>query len=169
MNNPVSTYRLQFHQNFTFRDVERIIPYLDKLGVRTIYASPIFEAVPGSVHGYDSVNPQRINPEIGTLAQLKAISQQLTKRGMCWIQDIVPNHMAFHPNNRWLMDVLEKGQRSPYASFFDIDWTSPVHKGRLMVPFLGAPLAEVIDQGDLTVASVRASGRMIGVSEHSMV
>ncbi|SFC87361.1 malto-oligosyltrehalose synthase [Spirosoma endophyticum] len=152
MNNPVSTYRLQFHQNFTFRDVERIIPYLDKLGVRTIYASPIFEAVPGSVHGYDSVNPQRINPEIGTLAQLKAISQQLAKLGIRWIQDIVPNHMAFHPNNRWLMDVLEKGQRSPYASFFDIDWTSPVHKGRLMVPFLGAPLAEVIDQGELTMA-----------------
>jgi malto-oligosyltrehalose synthase/4-alpha-glucanotransferase len=152
MNNPVSTYRIQFHRGFTFRDFERIIPYLDKLGVRTIYASPIFEAVPGSLHGYDSVNPQRINPEIGNLAQLKAISQQLTKRGISWIQDIVPNHMAFHPRNSWLMDVLEKGIRSEYASFFDIDWTSPVHKGRLMVPFLGSPLAEVIDQGDLTVA-----------------
>jgi len=152
MNNPVSTYRIQFHRGFTFNDFEGSIPYLDKLGVRTIYASPIFEAVPGSVHGYDSVNPQRINPEIGTEAQLIAISRQLTERGMRWIQDIVPNHMAFHPHNPWLMDVLEKGPRSPYASFFDIDWQSPVHKGRLMVPFLGAPLDEVIEQGDLTVA-----------------
>ncbi|GAB2563753.1 hypothetical protein GCM10027085_64610 [Spirosoma aerophilum] len=152
MNNPVSTYRLQFHRNFTFRDFERIIPYLDKLGIRTVYASPVFEAVPGSVHGYDSVNPQRINPEIGTEDQLRNISRQLTDRGMRWIQDIVPNHMAFDPHNKWLMDVLEKGQLSRYASFFDIDWQSPVHKGRLMVPFLGSPLEEVIDQSQLAVA-----------------
>ena len=118
MNNPVSTYRIQFHRGFTFRDFERIIPYLDTLGVRTIYASPIVEAVPGSVHGYDSVNPQRINPEIGTEAQLRAISAQLTRRGMRWIQDIVPNHMAFHPHNSWLMDVLEKGQHVPHMRRF---------------------------------------------------
>ncbi len=97
MKNPVSTYRIQFHSGFTFRDFERAIPYLDKLGVRTIYASPIFEAVSGSMHGYDSVNPHRINPEVGTEAQLRAISKELTKRGMRWIQDIVPNHMAFDP------------------------------------------------------------------------
>ncbi|GAB3036245.1 malto-oligosyltrehalose synthase [Spirosoma pulveris] len=151
MKNPVSTYRIQFHKDFTFRDFEQIIPYLDQLGVRTLYASPIFEAVPGSLHGYDSVNPQRINPEIGTEAELQAISQQLSQRGMSWIQDIVPNHMAFNPHNLWLMDVLEKGQLSPYATFFDIDWQSPVHQGRLMVPFLGSPLDEVIDRNELTV------------------
>ncbi|GAB3018063.1 malto-oligosyltrehalose synthase [Spirosoma pulveris] len=151
MKNPVSTYRIQFHKDFTFRDFEQIIPYLDQLGVRTLYASPIFEAVPGSLHGYDSVNPQRINPEIGTEAELQAISQQLSQRGMSWIQDIVPNHMAFDPHNLWLMDVLEKGQLSPYATFFDIDWQSPVHQGRLMVPFLGSPLDEVIDRNELTV------------------
>lgn len=152
MKNPVSTYRIQFHRDFTFRDFTRIIPYLDKLGVRTIYASPIFEAVPGSVHGYDSVNPQRINPEIGTEAQLRTISRALTKRGINWIQDIVPNHMAFHPNNNWLMDVLEKGTLSPYAGFFDIDWTNPIHEGRLMVPFLGDSLEETLEKGDLAVA-----------------
>lgn len=151
MKNPVSTYRIQFHSGFTFRDFERTIPYLDKLGVHTVYASPIVEAVPGSMHGYDSVNPHRINPEIGTEAQLSAISKELTRRGMRWVQDIVPNHMAFHPNNAWLMDVLEKGQLSPYARFFDIDWQSPVHEGRLMVPFLGSPLDEVIEQGDLKI------------------
>lgn len=152
MKNPISTYRIQFHQNFTFSDFERLIPYLDRLGVKTIYASPIFESVPGSPHGYDAVNLHRINPEIGTEAQLKAISRQLKERGISWIQDIVPNHMAFHPNNAWLMDVLEKGQRSLYAPFFDIDWTNPQQKGRLMVPFLGASLEEVISQGELSVA-----------------
>ncbi|SOD79349.1 malto-oligosyltrehalose synthase [Spirosoma fluviale] len=150
MKNPVSTYRIQFHKDFTFRDFERIIPYLDQLGVRTLYASPVFEAVPGSLHGYDSVNPQRINPEIGTEDELRAISQQLKQRGMSWIQDIVPNHMAFDPHNKWLMDVLEKGQLSPYATFFDINWQSPVHHGRLMVPFLGDHLAEVLARGELT-------------------
>ncbi|MBC8151321.1 MAG: hypothetical protein H7Z72_00250, partial [Bacteroidetes bacterium] len=152
MFNPIATYRIQFHKDFTFSDLEHIIPYLDKLGVRTVYASPIFDAVPGSVHGYDSVNPHRINPEIGTEAQLDAISQQLADRGMGWLQDIVPNHMAFDPGNDWLMDVLEKGRLSRYAAFFDVSWTSPVHGGRLMVPFLGSPLPEVIEKGDLSVA-----------------
>lgn len=152
MYNPIATYRIQFNKDFTLGDFERIIPYLHQLGVRTLYASPIFEAVPGSVHGYDSVNPHRINPEIGTESQLRAISQQLTQRDIGWLQDIVPNHMAYHPSNAWLMDVLEKGQRSRYAAFFDILWTSPGHSGRLMVPFLGASLAEVIDKGELAVA-----------------
>ncbi|WP_332368214.1 alpha-amylase family glycosyl hydrolase [Spirosoma telluris] len=152
MKNPISTYRVQFHKNFTFSDFECLIPYLDKLGVKTIYASPIFEAVPGSLHGYDAVNLHRINPEIGTEAQLKVISRQLKKRGISWLQDIVPNHMAFHPNNAWLMDVLEKGQRSLYSTFFDIDWTNAQQKERLMVPFLGASLEEVIEKGELAVA-----------------
>ncbi|WP_080055153.1 malto-oligosyltrehalose synthase [Spirosoma aerolatum] len=152
MRNPISTYRIQFHKDFTFTDFERIIPYLDKLGIKTIYASPIFEAVPGSVHGYDGVNPQRINPEIGTDEQLRYIHQLLAQRSIDWLQDIVPNHMAFHPANGWLMDVLEKGPLSIYGTFFDIDWTSPHHHGRLMVPFLGEPLDEVLQKGELTVA-----------------
>ncbi|MBN8821241.1 MULTISPECIES: malto-oligosyltrehalose synthase [unclassified Spirosoma] len=152
MRNPISTYRIQFHKDFTFTDFERIIPYLDKLGIKTVYASPIFEAVPGSVHGYDGVNPQRINPEIGTDEQLRHIHQALAQRGIDWLQDIVPNHMAFHPANGWLMDVLEKGPLSIYSTFFDIDWDSPHHHGRLMVPFLGEPLDEVLRKGELTVA-----------------
>ncbi|MBD2704023.1 malto-oligosyltrehalose synthase [Spirosoma sp. BT702] len=152
MNNPVATYRIQFHKEFTFSQFERIIPYLDKLGIRTIYASPILGSVAGSQHGYDVVNPERINPEIGTQAQLTRIHKQLSERGIGWIQDIVPNHMAFDPSNGWLMDVLEKGERSIFNCFFDIDWTSPVYEGRLMVPFLGNPLEEVIQNGELAVA-----------------
>ncbi len=149
MHNPIATYRLQFHKAFTFKDFEKIIPYLQRLGVSTIYASPVFEATPGSTHGYDGVNPHRINPEIGTEKHLRTISKKLKKEGIQWLQDIVPNHMAYHGNNAWLTDVLEKGRKSAYASFFDIGWNSTVYEGRIMVPFLGAPLEEVIKNGEL--------------------
>ncbi len=112
MTNPISTYRIHFHKDFTFNDFEKVLPYLQKLGVSTIYASPIFEATPASVHGYNGVNPHRINPEIGTEEQLREISKKLREAGLNWLQTIVPHHMAFHPNNEWLMDVLEKGPQS---------------------------------------------------------
>ncbi len=151
MLNPISTYRIQFNKQFTFNDFEIIIPYLQKLGVSTIYASPIFEASPGSIHGYDGVNPHRINPEIGTEEQLRGISKKLKAHNISLLQDIVPNHMAFHSNNEWLMDVLEKGPRSLYASFFDVVPSSKVFNEKLMVPFLKASLAEIIKNGELKV------------------
>ncbi|MCW3073974.1 MAG: 4-alpha-glucanotransferase [Flaviaesturariibacter sp.] len=147
MFDPISTYRFQFHAGFTFAQFKSIIPYLQRLGVSTVYASPIFEAVPGSTHGYDGLAPNRINPEIGTEEELREISGQLKAAGISWLQDIVPNHMAFHPRNEWLMDVLEKGPKSPYASFFDMAGDSPV-----LVPFLGASLEEAINKGDLKLA-----------------
>jgi malto-oligosyltrehalose synthase/4-alpha-glucanotransferase len=153
MNNPVATYRLQFHSAFTFNEFERIISYLQKLGVSTIYASPVFEATPGSTHGYDGVNPHRINPEVGTEKQLKAISSRLKDLGIGWLQDIVPNHMGFHQNNLWLMDLLEKGKLSLYANFFDAVWTSSLFNDEpVMVPFLGSPLNEVINNNELSIA-----------------
>ncbi|MBO9571429.1 MAG: malto-oligosyltrehalose synthase, partial [Chitinophagaceae bacterium] len=138
--NPISTYRIQFHKDFNFKQFEKIIPYLHKLGIKTIYASPIYEASPGSIHGYNGVNPNNINPEIGTLEELIHISKQLKEKGIAWIQDIVPNHMSFDEHNPWIMDVLEKGQSSAYADFFDIDWNHPKYKGKLMVPFPGSEL-----------------------------
>src|ERR1043166_4649494 len=113
-NHPASTYRLQFHKDFSFDALEQIIPYLQKLAVQTIYASPVFQSVPGSTHGYDGVSPLAINNEIGSLDQLKAICKELRTREMGWLQDIVPNHMAFHECNEWLMDVLEKGRQSRF-------------------------------------------------------
>jgi malto-oligosyltrehalose synthase/4-alpha-glucanotransferase len=150
MNKLISTYRIQFNKEFTFSNFREIIPYLHQLGVRTIYASPIFEASPGSMHGYDTVNPLRINPEIGDEQQLRGIAEQLKSLGMNWIQDIVPNHMAFHQNNLWLMDVLEKGPKSEYADFFDINWAGD-KKQPMMVPFLGSDLEEVIKNKELKV------------------
>lgn len=152
MLNPVSTYRIQFHKDFSLKDFEKIIPYLQKLGVSTLYASPIFTATPGSTHGYDVVNPHEINPEVGTEKQLKSISKKLQKEGIGWLQDIVPNHMAYNQHNGWLMDVLEKGQHSKYAAFFDVAWNSQLYHGRIMVPFLGSPLEEVLEKKELQVA-----------------
>lgn len=143
---PVSTYRVQLNESFTLVQLEAILDYLERLGITTIYAAPIFDAVPGSMHGYDGINPHRINPAIGTLTDLRRISATLKKKGMTWIQDIVPNHMALHPGNTWLMDVLERGPVSPWFHFFDIDWEYPASAlhGRLMVPFLDRPLQEAV-------------------------
>lgn len=152
MTNPVSTYRLQFHAGFTFSDFEKVISYLHRLGIKTIYASPVFWAVPGSAHGYDALNPHRLNPEIGTMDQWQRLSNCLKQNGMSWLQDIVPNHMAFDTRNPWLMDVLEKGRHSPYASFFDLGWNSDAYEGKPMVPFLGNTLEESIEKGVLQVA-----------------
>ncbi|MGZ8517254.1 MAG: alpha-amylase family glycosyl hydrolase, partial [Chitinophagaceae bacterium] len=148
MFNPVSTYRIQFHKEFSFRDFAAIIPYLHQLGISTVYASPIFDAVPGSVHGYDCTNPLTINPELGTLDQLREISRQLKELNIGWVQDIVPNHMAYHLKNSWLMDVLEKGGTSEYASYFDIEWNSRGNE-KLMAPFLSKTLEDAVDDGEL--------------------
>ncbi|MFD1256029.1 malto-oligosyltrehalose synthase [Mucilaginibacter terrae] len=167
MNNPVATYRLQFHSAFTFDDFERMISYLQKLGVSTIYASPVFEATPGSTHGYDGVNPLQINPEIGTDKQLRALSSKLKNLGINWLQDIVPNHMGFHQNNQWLMDVLEKGKLSFYASFFDAVWTSPLFKDEpMMVPFLGSTLEEIVNNGELRIAYLPQQGLVLQYADN---
>src|SRR6476469_7829985 len=108
MFNPISTYRVQLHKDFSLSDLEKMIPYLQQLGIGTLYASPIFTAVPGSMHGYDSVDPLQVNPEIGTEEQLRNVQRQLAEANIHWLQDIVPNHMAFDHRNGWLVDVLEK-------------------------------------------------------------
>lgn len=150
MFNPLATYRIQFHKDFTFHHLEKIIPYLKQIGVSTIYASPIFESIPGSTHGYDALNPNALNLEIGQLKDLKRISKALNDENIGWLQDVVPNHMAFDWRNPWLNDVLEKGKDSPYASYFDIDWNSE-HGEKLMAPFLGSTLDQVLKQEELTL------------------
>ncbi|MGZ5285803.1 MAG: alpha-amylase family glycosyl hydrolase, partial [Flavisolibacter sp.] len=152
MNQLISTYRIQFHKEFSFNELEEVLPYLRRMGVGAVYASPIFKAVPGTNHGYDGLDPNEINPEIGSKDQLYAISRQLKGDGIQWLQDIVPNHMAFDPGNKWLMDVLEKGPQSAFAKYFDTAWSSELYEGRLMVPFLGSSLEDVIENNDLRVS-----------------
>jgi malto-oligosyltrehalose synthase/4-alpha-glucanotransferase len=143
---PNDSYRVQLHKDFNFARLRAIVPYLARLGVRTLYASPIFEAVPGSMHGYDVLNPNRINPEIGTEDELRSLSAELRQAGIGWLQDIVPNHMAYDPRNPWLADVLTQGKASAYAHFFDIFWDEGE---KLMAPFLGSSLEECVAKGEL--------------------
>jgi (1->4)-alpha-D-glucan 1-alpha-D-glucosylmutase len=149
-----ATVRLQFHRDFTLDDAVPLLDYFARLGVSHIYASPLFKARPGSLHGYDVLDPTRINPELGGEAALERLVTALRKRGMGLILDIVSNHMAVGgDSNPWWLDVLEWGMRSPHASFFDIEWRShdPLLKGQLLVPFLQNDYGEVLAAGDIVV------------------
>lgn len=152
---PHTTYRIQFHKDFNFNALESILPYLHELGVDTIYASPIMRSTPGSMHGYDGTDMQQIDPEVGTVADLRRIRKQLNLYGIKWLQDIVPNHMAFHPDNAWLMDLLEFGPTSAHTSFFDTCFFGSMFEpGKLIVPILAKEVHEAIDDGEITVALV---------------
>ena len=149
---PSCTYRIQFNPRFTFSHLSGILDYLLELGITGIYASPILQPTKGSEHGYDGINPCKLNPEIGTLEELEALSAQLKNEKVSWIQDIVPNHLAFNTANVWLRDVLERGINSSYSSHFDIDWEHPAFQNKLMVPFLDATVHECVTQKKLSVA-----------------
>jgi len=151
---PRATYRLQFHKGFTFDDAVAIVPYLADLGISHVYASPILTARAGSMHGYDGVDPTAVNPELGGEAGFRRLCAALAERGMGVIADIVPNHMAVGgADNRWWLDVLEKGRDSAFADWFDIDFDGPEPdlQGKVLAPFLGAPYAEALADGSLTL------------------
>jgi (1->4)-alpha-D-glucan 1-alpha-D-glucosylmutase len=144
---PRATYRLQFHAGFTFADAEALVPYLNQLGISHIYASPITVATPGSTHGYDVVDPTRINPELGGEAGFRRLVAALQARDMGVIIDIVPNHMGIAGGtNPWWTDVLRRGRASEHAATFDIDWSRPI-----LLPVLGTPLAQAIADGAIQV------------------
>jgi (1->4)-alpha-D-glucan 1-alpha-D-glucosylmutase len=151
MQIPVATYRIQFHKEFNFQSVSQITDYLSKLGISTIYASPVFKAAAGSTHGYDVADPNQVNPEVGTQEEFIKLLEKLKSNNLSWLQDIVPNHMVFSSENQLLMDVLEKGYASPYSSHFDIEWNHPNEalRKKLMVPFLGSPYHEILKKGEL--------------------
>ena len=122
MRIPVATYRVQFNEDFRFADATALVPHLDRLGISHVYASPIFAARSGSTHGYDVVDPNRLNPALGSDEDFDALVRELQRCGMGLLLDIVPNHMAASPENAWWMDVLENGPASPYATYFGINW-----------------------------------------------
>ncbi len=119
---PVATYRVQFNRQFGFQDAAGIVPYLHKLGASELCASPIYQARPGSAHGYDVTDPTRLNPDLGTESDFEALVQTIKRHNIGLLLDIVPNHMAAVPENPWWADVTEKGASSPYANYFDINW-----------------------------------------------
>ncbi|MBD3383604.1 malto-oligosyltrehalose synthase [candidate division KSB1 bacterium] len=146
-----ASYRIQFNPSFRFRDVAPIIDYLSELGISHLYASPIFKSTPESTHGYDVVDPNAINPALGNKKELKQLIAELKRANIGWIQDIVPNHMAFHSDNHLLMDVLEKGEGSEYAEFFDFNWDhqNPALQDRLLAPFLGEFYGICLERGEI--------------------
>ena len=148
---PVSTYRLQFNARFRFDDAREIVKYLSALGIDYVYASPIFKARTGSTHGYDIVDPNQFNPELGSSEEFDALVAGLQERGMGWLQDIVPNHMAVSYDNHMFVDVMENGAGSEYYNFFDIIWDHPHQsiKGRLLAPFLGKFYSECLENGEI--------------------
>jgi (1->4)-alpha-D-glucan 1-alpha-D-glucosylmutase len=148
-----ATYRLQFNSRFTFRDATQLVPYLATLGISHIYASPIMEASPGSTHGYDIIDHNRLNPEIGTETHFRALVDALHTHGMGLILDFVPNHMGIGSDNAWWLDVLEWGRESPFAAYFDINWDAirPDLKGRVLLPVLGDHYGLILEKGEIAL------------------
>ncbi|WP_199727942.1 malto-oligosyltrehalose synthase [Corallococcus sp. CA049B] len=151
---PLSTYRMQLHQGFTFQQAQALVPYLAKLGVSDFYASPYLKATPGSTHGYDCVDHQRLNPEVGTPEDHAALCDALREHGLGQVLDVVPNHMGIERDNRLWLDVLENGPSSVYAKFFDVDWR-PVKDelaDKVLLPILGDQYGIVLERGELKLS-----------------
>ena len=148
-----ATYRVQLNADFHLQDVRALIPYFDRLGISHVYASPVLAARPGSLHGYDVADPTRVNPDLGTEDELRALAAELRERGMGILLDIVPNHMGTGPDNPFWEDLLANGRRSRWASWFDVEWESdrPSLHGRILVPVLGDTLEAVLDRGELSL------------------
>ncbi|MEV5699153.1 malto-oligosyltrehalose synthase [Streptomyces anthocyanicus] len=156
---PSATYRLQLQPSFPFKAAAAAVPYLASLGVSHLHLSPVLEAVPGSQHGYDVVDHARVRAELGGEEGLRALSRTSREHGLGLVVDIVPNHMAMSPrHNHALWEVLREGPRSPCARWFDIDWQA--QDGRLLLPVLGAPLGEVLDD-------LRVDGDVLRYHEHA--
>jgi (1->4)-alpha-D-glucan 1-alpha-D-glucosylmutase len=154
MSAPRATMRLQLHHQFTFADAVGLIPYLTAFGISHVYSSPILTARPGSSHGYDVIDPTRVNPELGGEAGFRQLVGALRAAGLGIIVDIVPNHMAVGGDNGWWLDVLQHGRSSRYARFFDIDWEpeDPTLHDKILVPILGRPYGAALKQGELSLA-----------------
>lgn len=146
---PASTYRIQLRSGVDFERVAELVPYLQALGVDWLYLSPPFQARPGSSHGYDVVDPNRLDPELGGEPAFHRLCDELSRHRMGLLIDIVPNHMAAHESNAWWWSVLESGAESEHASVFDIDWAA--HAGRIHLPVLGEELEKLLERGELRV------------------
>lgn len=145
----MTTYRIQLRAEFTVADLIAKLDYLQSLGITTIYGSPILTATPGSNHNYDVTNPEELNPAVTTEAEWMELHAELRRRGMTYMQDIVPNHTALNPHNVWFKTVVQDGRKGKYAHHFDIDWDHPELSDRMMLPVLGATTEEAETSGDV--------------------
>ncbi|SFM92794.1 (1-_4)-alpha-D-glucan 1-alpha-D-glucosylmutase [Izhakiella capsodis] len=153
MTLPVATYRLQFRNGMTFDRAVGLVPYLKKLGISHLYASPLFTATSGSTHGYDVTDCCQIDPVLGGREGFDRLVSALHEAGLQLILDIVPNHMAASLENAWWRDLIEHGRASRYAHYFDIDWSRP-----LTLPVLGDSFDTVLKRGELHIDADPQSG-----------
>ncbi|WP_129337122.1 malto-oligosyltrehalose synthase [Cellulomonas endophytica] len=156
---PVSTYRLQLGADLTFDDVATRVPYLADLGVTHLYLSPILQAAPGSTHGYDVVDHDVVSPVLGGEDGLRRLSSAAKAAGLSMVLDIVPNHMAVPTpawHNRQLWSVLRLGPESPFASWFDVDWSAG--DGAVLMPVLGDRIGAVLARGELELSTEDVPG-----------
>jgi (1->4)-alpha-D-glucan 1-alpha-D-glucosylmutase len=154
MTAPFATYRLQFRSGMDFRRAAALVPHLAKLGVSHLYASPIFEATPGSTHGYDVTDYGALDTALGGADGFAELAAALREHGVGLILDIVPNHMGASPGNEWWRDVLEWGRSSAYADHFDIDWAAP----KLLVPALASSYGQALTSGAFSLAFDAGTG-----------
>ncbi|MGW2618368.1 malto-oligosyltrehalose synthase [Streptomyces sp. NPDC001500] len=155
---PTATYRLQLQPAFPFGAAAAAVPYLASLGVSHLHLSPVLEAVPGSPHGYDVVDPTRVREELGGEDGLRALAGAAREHGLGLVVDIVPNHMAMAPrHNHALWEVLREGPASPYARWFDVD--REAQDGRMLVPVLGGPVGAELEH-------LRVDGDVLRYHDH---
>ncbi len=158
-----ATARLQFHKGFPLDAATALVPYYAKLGITHLYASPLLMSRPGSTHGYDIVDHNRVDPELGGEDALRRLVAELRRHDMGLVLDIVPNHMGVGgSDNAWWLDVLEWGRSSKHAEYFDIDWDPPDAslRGRMLAPFLGSAYGECLAKGELRLKFDPADGRL---------
>ncbi len=148
---PAATYRLQFNRQFRFSDALSWIPYWSRLGITHIYASPVFKSRKNSIHGYDIVDPEQLNPELGLPYEFENLIAEIHHHQMGLVLDLVPNHMAISPENRFWMNFLEDGFDSPYADFFDINWDPycAVREKKIVLPVLGKPYIRALEDREI--------------------
>ncbi|HUU67371.1 MAG TPA: malto-oligosyltrehalose synthase [Methyloceanibacter sp.] len=143
MITPTATYRLQFRNGMTFQDAAQLAPYLARLGISHLYAAPVFQAEPGSTHGYDVVDNRVIDSSLGGDEGFERMAAALRAEGIGIVLDFVPNHMSASTFNPYWRDVLEWGEASDCAQFFDIDWAAP----KLLIPALGTSYGQALEEG----------------------
>jgi (1->4)-alpha-D-glucan 1-alpha-D-glucosylmutase len=161
-----ATYRLQLSKEFPLARARALVPYFQELGVSHLYLSPVLAARPGSLHGYDVVDPTRVNPELGSDYELRALADALHAHRMGIVLDIVPNHMAASEHNPYWDDVLQRGRGSRYVGWFDIDWEAPHTEGRIVLPVLGDDLDHVLARGEIRLR-IRDSGSRIAYGDQT--
>jgi (1->4)-alpha-D-glucan 1-alpha-D-glucosylmutase len=156
-----ATYRLQLTKDFGFAQAAAVAPYLKQLGITHVYVSPFTRARSGSTHGYDVVDHTAFNPELGGETGFESFSAALKANDLALILDFVPNHMGVHgADNAWWLDVLEWGPKSRYAKAFDIDWDILPHRRKpgLLLPILGAPYGEALNNGEIELRYDASAG-----------